>query len=402
MTKLNLLQRIENHNHGRDPVRLRMKYEAMANDPFAFFRGSNRLFCEDWPARSSLNNTPLTWVCGDLHLENFGAYKGDNRLTYFDLNDFDESALAPCAWDLSRFLTSLLLATVEPRLDHSERRSLCQVFLQAYSSELACGKARWIERATATGMVRKLLKGLKKRSRSDYLEERTVELDGRLRLRVDNGKALPCTRAERQKVARIVGQFSRKRLGADCIEVLDVARRVAGLGALGLERYAVLVEREGEKAPYLLDIKHQPGSSLKPYLKTPQPNWKSEADRVVALQSRMQAISPAFLYAASYGDRSYVLRELLPQQQRLDLRKWNGKPGPLSKIVRTMGELVAWANLRSAGRQGSANADAWTAFGKRTGWHKPLLDYAGHYAEVTMDYWQTFRRDARDAGWLDP
>ena len=33
--------------------------------------------------------------------------QGDNRLPYFDVNDFDEPFLAPASWDLVRFLTSL-------------------------------------------------------------------------------------------------------------------------------------------------------------------------------------------------------------------------------------------------------------------------------------------------------
>ena len=77
--------RILRFNEGRDPERLDMKYEAMRQSPFAFFRGTCHLFWEDWPRDSPLNSAPVTWVCGDLHFENFGTYKGDNRLVYFDI-----------------------------------------------------------------------------------------------------------------------------------------------------------------------------------------------------------------------------------------------------------------------------------------------------------------------------
>ncbi len=40
-------------------------------------------------------------------MENFGSYKGDNRQVYFDINDFDEGALAPASWDLVRLLASI-------------------------------------------------------------------------------------------------------------------------------------------------------------------------------------------------------------------------------------------------------------------------------------------------------
>ena len=94
--------RILRFNEGRDPERLDMKYEAMRQSPFAFFRGTCHLFWEDWPRDSPLNSAPVTWVCGDLHFENFGTYKGDNRLVYFDINDFDEAVLAACTFDVTR------------------------------------------------------------------------------------------------------------------------------------------------------------------------------------------------------------------------------------------------------------------------------------------------------------
>jgi len=104
-----LVERIANANQGRDPELLRRKYQVMHANAFAFLRGSAHLFYEDWPVGSPLDDAPLVWLCGDLHLENFGTYKGDNRLPYFDINDFDAGALAPCTWDITRFLTSVLV-----------------------------------------------------------------------------------------------------------------------------------------------------------------------------------------------------------------------------------------------------------------------------------------------------
>ena len=64
----------------------------MCEDAFAFLRSTCHLFYEDWPADTPLNEAPLAWICGHLHLENFGTFKGDNRLAYFDINDFDEAS----------------------------------------------------------------------------------------------------------------------------------------------------------------------------------------------------------------------------------------------------------------------------------------------------------------------
>src|SRR6202023_1394426 len=116
----------------------------------------------------------LAWLCGDLHLENFGSYKGDNRLAYFDINDFDEAALAPVSWDLVRLLTSILIGAETFGVSQSEARTLAKQFVAAYAMALAIGKARWIERETAQGMVKELLDRLRLRRRADFLDTRTV------------------------------------------------------------------------------------------------------------------------------------------------------------------------------------------------------------------------------------
>jgi hypothetical protein len=87
---------IHKFNQGRDPERLAMKYAKMRANPFTFLCGTCHLFHLRLPVERVLDDAPKVWVCGDLHLENFGSYKGDNRLAYFDIIDFDEAALAPC------------------------------------------------------------------------------------------------------------------------------------------------------------------------------------------------------------------------------------------------------------------------------------------------------------------
>ena len=104
---MSIQTRLDRYHRGREPERLAIKYRKMAQDPLAFFRGSPNLFYEDWKGK---RDGPRVWLCGDLHLENFGTYRGDNRCTYFDFNDFDEACLGPVAWDLTRLLTSMAIA----------------------------------------------------------------------------------------------------------------------------------------------------------------------------------------------------------------------------------------------------------------------------------------------------
>jgi len=136
-------------NTARDPERLALKYAKMRTNAFAFLRGSCHLFHGRLMAMAGLpKSAPLAWVCGDLHLENFGSYKGDNRLVYFDVNDFDEAALAPASWDLVRLLTSVCVEAQGIAATDAAMQILCLSFLQAYSAALAHGKAFWVERET--------------------------------------------------------------------------------------------------------------------------------------------------------------------------------------------------------------------------------------------------------------
>jgi uncharacterized protein (DUF2252 family) len=387
----NIIERILIFNQGRDPDRLMLKYRAMRADAFAFLRGTCHLFYQDWPANSSLNEAPSAWICGDLHLENFGSFKGDNRLTYFDINDFDEAALAPATWELARFLTSVLVGTKTLEVNHSEAVALCHCFLDSYTAALQDGKARWLERDTAKGMVKNLLSGLKKRSRAEFIDSRTEYQHGKRRLRLEDKLALPAADADYQKVLLFMEAFAASQPDPKFFKVLDVARRIAGIGSLGIERYVILVEGTGTSTGnYLLDLKYEPCSALAPYLTLPQPEWGTEAERVVNIQRRVQAVSPAFLNAVQIGDRSYVMRELLPNSDRLHLELWDGKLRRLEKVMYAMGNVMAWGHLRSGGRQGSAIADEWIAFADRNDWRGPLLEYADGYARQIVTDWNEF------------
>jgi uncharacterized protein (DUF2252 family) len=105
-----LYERLTRFNMGLLPEKVALKYEAMAENAFRFFRGTCHLFYEDLAAAEPLPLSPLAWICGDLHIENFGSYKGDNKLVYFDLNDFDEALLAPASYETVRMVTSIFIA----------------------------------------------------------------------------------------------------------------------------------------------------------------------------------------------------------------------------------------------------------------------------------------------------
>ena len=396
---MNAVETIRSFNAGRDPKRLAMKFANLRKSPFVFLRGTCHLFYARLPEAQMRVKAPVVWCCGDLHLENFGSFKGDNRLVYFDINDFDESALAPASWDLVRFLTSVLLAADDLKADAAEARKLCDSFVRSYAAALAAGSPRWIERDTAVGLIEELLRSLEGRTRVRHLNQRTEREEGQRKIRCDGKRALPVDAAERRRVEKMIGTHARAQGKPEFFEVLEVAHRIAGTGSLGLERYVVLVEGKGSpNANYLLDLKEAVPSSLVPHLKTEQPTWPTQAHRIVAVQQRVQAAPMAFLHSIEKRKTSYVLRDLQPSEDRVALYETGVGFEKVRGVVEEMGRIVAWGQLRSSGRQGSAIADELIEFGsRRKAWHDELVSAARRCAKLVRKDWASYCA-AYDAG----
>jgi len=276
-------------------------------------------------------------------------------------------------------------------LTHAEARVLGQQFLAAYCAALMTGKARWVERETSSGMVGALLRQLQQRSRTAFLNKRTDMKGQQRHFRIDGKKLLSVTDAQRHKVQIFLDAFCRHQAHPQFYQVLDIARRVAGTGSLGVERYAILVEGKGSPDQnYLLDLKQAMPSSTALHLPELQPHWKHQAQRVVTLQRRMQAASMAFLHDVEIGDQSYVLRALQPSEDRVPLAGQKHHLEHLGGVIRIMGQCVAWSQLRSSGRDGSAIADELIAFAKRKKWCGKLLVACEELAAASYDDWKVY------------
>ncbi len=398
---MDIVEVIRRFNAERDPERLALKYARMRTDAFAFLRGTCHLFHARLPQEPVLRKAPAVWCCGDLHLENFGSFKGDNRQVYFDLNDFDEALLAPLSRELVRGMTSILVARASLALGPGAAevtQSLCEHFVETYAQALAQGKARWVERETAPPPVSDLLRSLRQRNRPEFLDTRTERGGRRRRIRIDGVKALAVDAAQRAAVCELVANFAAASARPRFFDVLDVARRIAGLGSLGVERYVVLVRGKGSPdGNYLIDLKRALPSAAQPGVELGQPLWPDEAHRVVELQRRLQAVPMAFLHPVRLGARSFVLRGLQPSEDRVALAQRRHPVARLRNLIGVMAECVAWAHLRSSGRQGSAIADELIAYGSKRRWRRKLLALARHMADVVDADWAVFAR-AHDDG----
>ncbi len=354
-------------NRGRVPALVARKFAAMARDPFVFLRASAILGHRAIDL-AALPATPVGWVCGDLHLQNFGCFRGSNRLVYFDLNDFDEAARLPVSVDLLRLLASIRTAAPDMGIANPQAHLLVREALGAYGGALARGKAFWLERDTATGPIGGLLNKVRKRKRSSLLASRTRVVGKRRQMIRDGGRYLPLPPESpaRPQLRSALLDLAQLYGAAPFFDERDVAFRVAGMGSLGIPRYVALVRGKGDPGRNaLIDFKFAvPSSAAQAMPQFAQPVWRSEAARVVAIQDACQAASPAYLSAVALGNEAYVVRELQPVEDRIALEPLAREKKTFDHTLRSMARLCAFAQLRSAGRLAAAGVDELMAFGQ--------------------------------------
>jgi uncharacterized protein (DUF2252 family) len=380
-------KKILEFNKDRIPALLSRKYAAMRSNPFVFFRGTCHLFYDDLAKAPAFKDPTRAWICGDLHLENFGTYKGDNRAAYFDLNDFDEAVLAPCTWELARVLTSIWVAAGSVGYSAKDASFLSESFLNTYVATLRRGKAGAVEKDTVRGLVRKFLLSLKLRSRSEFIGRRTVLRKGKLKLRIDNERAMELGPDQKKLIVDFFDDWRSERPDRKFFKVHDAAIRIAGTGSLGVERYIVLVRGNGPGQEYLLDLKKSSSSCLNKHLKIKQPVWKNEAERITQIQDRVQAVSPALLHDARFNGRHFVLKELQPIQDKMSLSLCKGKLKKMEELICIMAQVTAFGHLRASGRQGSSITDELIEFSMESHWKKQVLHYALEYSKkVESDF----------------
>ncbi len=384
-----LVEKIQAYNKGRIPEFLEMKYQFMKEDVFRFYRGTCHLFYEDLAKNITWKDQTKCWISGDLHLENFGTYKGDNRVVYFDMNDFDEALLAPATWEGIRLLTSIYVASGVVGFDENTAEELVKTCIATYVEALKSGKALSVEKETAHGLLKYFLQKVRLRKESAFVLAR-ITVKKKPRSIIDDIKTFEIKHGKAKLIAKLE-EWLEKNLNEKKYSVLDIAHRVAGTGSVGIRRYVALVEEKETKKFHLIDIKEALPSSLKPFIKINQPKWKNEAERVVTVQKRVQHVPPALLDVFVMDKRPYVIKELQPMEDRMDLSLCKGKLKKLSGILITMAQVAAWGQLRSAGRQGSSTADELIDLANH---HKHLQDallrYAKQYSKQVTENYEEF------------
>jgi len=389
-------------NEGRKPELVRRKYERMGADLFAFFRGTDHLFASAWPGLKPVDPGPSIAICGDLHLENFGAYRADDGEFVFDLNDFDEALVGPCSLDLVRCATSILLAaqvwglspiqamrTVLGYLDRY-RRTVVETVGGDHTGHASIGEE--------FGPIGELLGDCEMATEVELLDSHTrLDRSGVRSIRKSEGKLPPLGKAKSAMVAEAVQAYGRAKGRPGAFRVLDVSGRIAGVGSLGIRRFVALVEGAGSPdGNRLLDIKEAAPSALVGLAGGPRPAaWTDDARRVVDAQRRLQARPTAGLGVLEMDGSAYRLRELIPDENRARLDRFRRKPARLRQAVEVAGRITGWAQVRGAHLDGEDRTGIladWAASPAL----EAVLASAVRFADRARDDYKAFRKARLD------
>jgi len=393
MSKLS--ERLIAFNEGLLPEMVQLKYEAMTENAFRFYRGTCHLFYEDLAKSDPLPLSPLAWICGDLHLENFGSYKGDNKLVYFDLNDFDEGLLAPVCYELARMVTSIFLAFDNLEIEPEKAMKMAQLYLKTYSATLAKGKAISIEPRTARGIVCDFLTMADKEKEKTLLKKRTISKRKKIILSLEDERHFKLDKKLRQELKTHINEWiANSSDGPYNYLVKDAIFRLAGTGSIGVKRYLFLLKSTNTKNKYLLlDMKQSTPSSVQPYTTVQQLKWNNDAERIITIQQRMQNVSSSLLSATVFREQPFVIQELQPVKDTINFKLLKDNYRDIYQVIDDMAALTASAELRSGGIQGSSIIDELSAFGNSQDWQEHVLAYSQKYAEKVKKYYRQFVSD---------
>ena len=367
------------------------KIDRMTRSPLAFLRGSAALFYDVLAGVPHFAAGPggEGFIVGDLHLENFGAFRPEPAQTHhegeldavFDVNDFDDCAVAPWRFDLLRLTTSLILGGRELGANGRETLELCDALLDAYAAH-----PRSLPPAPRT--VRTLLATVSARSRAELLAART-EVHHAARRFVRGSRYLelvPAVKREAEKAFSAYVHEHVPKARRDALEICDMAFRVAGTGSLGCLRVAFLVTGKGGRdGHWVFDMKEEDAAASVARLVGSKGGPRGAARVEAGLRACLKDV-PRGLGVVTLRERSMLVRRLTPQEDKLDLERFPKEELP--ELARLLGALVARAHLR--GRRGPSRS--WTRAERRS-----IVDRAVRLAGVHEAAYLAYCRLAGDA-----
>jgi uncharacterized protein (DUF2252 family) len=346
----------------------------MARSAQTYVRGSTVKFYE-WLEQDGrkLPEGPAVWICGDCHYGNLGPVANAKGDVAIQIRDLDQAVVGNPAHDVIRLALSLASAARGFDLSGAVTARMVEQIVDGYQAALT-------EPATADQdkppMVKGLLRASRRRGWRELAEERIEDL----RPLIPLGKRFwPLAEDERQSLAALLGSEPLRELITGLhsrpseapVELIDAAYWVKGCSSLGLLRYAALVAiGDGKKRELgLVDVKEAVKAAAPRAKAADMP--KDNGERVVAGARALAPYLGERMRAGRVLDRSVFVRELLPQDLKLEIERL--PPDEAVQVARFLAGVVgrahgrqmdkadraAWAKALNRNRSSGLEAPSW-------------------------------------------
>ncbi|MEV4679955.1 DUF2252 domain-containing protein [Streptomyces kurssanovii] len=370
---------IERQSADRVAELVPIRYGRMLESPFRFYRGAAAIMAADV---APLPNTGLqVQLCGDAHPLNFRLLASPERRLVFDINDFDETLPGPFEWDVKRLTAGFVTAGRANGFSLKEQNRTVLACVRAYRERMHqfAGMRTldiWYAQDDADRMRELVASSMDREAR-----RRTAKATARARTRTHLEAFAKLTRvtAEGRRIApdppliTPLGQLSPDQSESGRVKefqallddyartlpserrhllrhyrLVDMARKVVGVGSVGTRCWVLLLLGKDDDDPLLLQAKEAQESVLAAH--TGGEPYDNQGRRVVAGQRLMQTAGDIFLgWTRVVGldgqGRDFYVRQLWD---------WKGiarpetmGPGLLSLFAGLCGASLARAHARS-------------------------------------------------------
>jgi uncharacterized protein (DUF2252 family) len=418
---------LEAQNLTREPDLVPVRHGRMMASPFTFYRGAAKIMASD--LRDSPTAGLDVQLCGDAHLSNFGGFASPERTLLFDLNDFDETLPGPFEYDVKRMAASFTIAARNNGFTAADATATTLAAVKAYreavlefaqmgnmdiwyarltEGEFMDAIATLTKGAKSKQVAAEVKKGAQRAQKTatrahtrdslQALSKLAEVVDGRYRIVSQPPVVIPARELgamygysgdELQEILhnqfrayRATLQEDRRHL-LERFEIVDMARKVVGVGSVGTRAFIVLLQGRDEQDPLFLQVKEATASVLEDHL--PKSKFKEPGERVVQGQRLIQAASDIYL---GWTKGAEANRHLYWRQ----LRDMKG-----SALVETMTPVIlgfyagicGWTLARAHARSGDAVVLA-AYLGKSDKFDRSITDFSLRYADQNERDYQAF------------
>ena len=375
-----------------------IRYGRMLVSPFTFLRGSAIIMANDLACTAATGLR--VQLCGDAHLSNFGTYATPERNRVFDVNDFDETLPGPWEWDIKRLATSFVVAGRSQSFPESVNIQAATRCVQSYREHMwiFAGMANldlWYTRIDIESTLLRIhpdsraylhreLERARRRTNSHVFPKLAREDQGKYTIKDD-----PPLISHLEdgvwvdQIPEMIEMYIEslpddRRVLLSRYRLIDVARKVVGVGSVGTRCYIVLLLGDQDDDPLFLQIKQAQASVLEPYVGMSR--YGNHARRVVNGQRLMQAASDIFLGWTRYDNINFYVRQLRDMSLSPNIERMG------TNDLITYAGLCGWVLARGHARSGDSVGIS-SYVGKSDTFDQAIAAFARTYADqVELDY----------------